>query len=389
MKDTQAIFGRFNEKNGRNSFYSFLSLLPNPDTILDSKGMELTEYRKLTFDPQVNACISSREAAVKGSEWEIVSPMKTQHDQFILNFIRDQFRRLDTGKLFSEILDAVWMGFSPIETVISTDGRYLTYEKLLGRKSENFAFDTDHNLRFLHKEIPEGIPVKTEGPEKEIELVSHRSKSYNPYGESELARCFWAVHFKKGSLTLWVSFLERFGDDPLFLKVPQGTSGKKINALLNMLEELKSSGAGVFEGDSKPETLGVNKSATSGLFEKLYQMCNMDITKSLLGHSAGTDSTSGKLGSEQTALSVRSDLIAEDKKLIENTMNRLIAWLVDMNFNTKQYPVFRFSNKDHIQMDRAKRDKIITEMGYGFSDEYLRKHYSFEKNDLIPAKEAE
>jgi SPP1 gp7 family putative phage head morphogenesis protein len=358
--------------------------LPNPDKVLEAKGGDVSVYRDLTYDSQVNSCIVSRESGVMSCEYRIVSEKDAAGlDSRAHGFITEQWNSLNMENLYRDILEAVWLGYSPIETILGRDGERIVYDALIGRPAEWFFFDTENNLRFRSENNPtDGDPVIVSGLNRQVELVQYRAGYRNPYGESELARCFWPVHFKKGDIRYWISFIERFGDDPVFINLPTRPADDEIDKYLDMLYEMKSSGAGVFWGESKPETLGVDKKASSDLFNEMVKFCDSSISKTLTGHSATADSTPGKLGNEDMAETVRGDIQDSDKRLISGVMNRMIRRLVDLNFTVSSYPKFEFFEEEDVQSIRAERDAKVFEMGWQPTEQYLQRVYDYQPGDL-------
>ncbi|RJR31889.1 MAG: DUF935 family protein [Candidatus Latescibacterota bacterium] len=385
MADKNKFTSLYTRDRSWQGFLKLTAQLPNPDKILESKGADVSLFRELAYDSQVNSCIVSREAGVMSCEYRIV-PAKNNRgaDRRAMDFITEQWNALNIERLYRDILEAVWMGYSPIETVLARDGERIVYGIIEGRPAENFIFDNQNRLRFLSENNPtDGDLVVTTGLNREVELVQYRASYRNPYGEGELARCFWPVHFKKGDLKFWIAFIEKFGTDPLIIRSQRSLSDTERGQLLDMLYEIQSSGAGVFEGEEKPETLGVDKKASSDMFIELVNWADASISKTLTGHSATADSTPGKLGNENMAETVRGDIQESDKRLISGTMNSLIRRLVDLNFQVGNYPVFEFFEEANVQTERAERDLKIYQMGYDLSEEYLQREYGFVKGDVL------
>ena len=115
------------------------------------------------------------------------------------------------------------------------------------------------------------------------------------------------------------------------------------------------------------------------------------MSKAVLGHTGSTDSTPGKLGSDNNAEFVRQDIRAADAKSLANAIRwQLIKPLVDFNFGPQEkYPDFKFKIEPPKDLKtEAEKDKIvIVDMGLPVDKKYLYGKYNIpepsEKADLL------
>lgn len=378
-----SFLGRYSRLNSWQSFLSFANTLPNPDTILSAKNETVAMYRPLIADSQVGAAVQARELALKSYEWEFTVDSNDRADLYALDLVRDNFNseNINMAVLHQEMMEAVWLGYSPIETILMNDGKNIYYDKLIGQSSEHFAFDQENRLVFLSQNRPlDGEPVITSGPEKAVELVAYRATHRNPYGQAQLAGCFWPAHFIKGDMKLWLSYIDRLGDTPVIIKTAS-TDKAYRNLLLTVIDDLKSSGGGVLGTNDTVEFLAADKVATSTLFRDFRSINEAAISKQILGHASALDATPGKLGNDNTALVVRGDITESDKKFIEFHMNNLVRWLAYRNTTPKNCPYFRFIQVEDERENRAKRDVTLTSLGVQFTEDYVGRTYNLKPTD--------
>lgn len=69
------------------------------------------------------------------------------------------------------------------------------------------------------------------------------------------------------------------------------------------------------------------------MFEKLAKWANAQVSKGVLGQTASTEGTPGKLGNEEAQQEVRRELVRADAKQLAATLNRdLVKPFIDLNF---------------------------------------------------------
>lgn len=73
--------------------------------------------------------------------------------------------------------------------------------------------------------------------------------------------------------------------------------------------------------------------------------------------------------------------MADDKKLIEDAVNRLIAHVCLVN-NFKETPAFRWVPEKEDEKAKIARDEKLAAMGFKLSEEYVRNAYGFNEGDI-------
>jgi len=364
----------FQELAKPNKFSKVLEILPDPDPVLTKLGKSYSTYRKFEDDYQVWTCINSRKAGVKSLEWEI-QPGEASNQCF--EFIKDLFENeIDIYDIISQILDAPFYGNSPIEIVWKKESGYIIPARIEEKPQEWFVFDDNRKLYFNQNN------KRIEIPEYKILYVVHEPKFRNPYGVKLFSKIFWPWTFKKGGYKFWMLFLEKFGIPWVLGKLPRGKPQEEYDDLFNMLSQLVEDSVAVIPDDSSVEIKEIEQKSGSSAYETLIKLADNAIAKVILGQTLTTDiGNKGSYAAGKVHYLVRKDIVDSDKKLVEKTINKLIKWIVDINFDSKP-PKFYLYEEEDVDKKLAERDEILSRIGVKFTKEYFIKNYGFAEEDI-------
>lgn len=360
-------------------FYLFGGYLPNPDPILRKMGKDQLVYEEIQGDAHLSGIMSQRTAGVKGLLWDIDrGKAKSRPTKAILK----AFQSIDMDSLFGDIIQANYRGFQPIEVMWEKpNGEGLIMPKqVVAKPPEWFQFDELNALKFRTFASITGEEV----PGYKFLLPRRLPTFKNPYGEALLSKCYWPAVFKKNGLKFWVTFAEKYGIPFMIGKLPRGAAEADYTALVDDLQEMVQDAVVAVPDDASIEVLEPGgKAASAEIFEKLVAWCNSEMSKAIIGHAGGADSTPGKLGGEDNASDVKEYLVLEDKRLVESVVNQLIRWIMEMNFGAGEQPVFSMFEEEDVDLDLATRDKSLSDQGVTFSKEYYNRVYGFEDGDIV------
>ena len=356
-------------------FYSFGSIFPDPDSVLASQGRGISFYRELLNDPHLKACTMSRKSGVVCKSWEL----KGENPNLAL--IEGVFASLDMPKLIGQILNAPLFGFVPIEVVWQVKDAHIVPLKVEAKPQEWFCFDRDNNLRLKsQKSLYEGEIV----PEKKFLCPKYNPSYLNPYGEKLLSSVFWPVTFKKGGIKFWVSFTEKYGMPWAMGKIPRQTLEAEAIRLRDALENMVQDGVAVFDDNCSIELVeSGSKSQSADVYAQLVQFNNEEISKAILGQTLTTQvGNVGSYAAGKVHSEVRDDILDSDVRLVEATLNQLIAWVVELNYPSSPAVKFVFKDDDTLKTSLAERDKILKDTGVNFTKEYFIKNYGLCEADF-------
>lgn len=369
-------------RSRRPDLWGMFNYLPDPDEVLRKLGLDMTVYRQLLVDSHVWACYSSRKAAVQSCEWDIREKRggSKRASKQAIQFIEDIMDGLDMDQVITDMLDAPFFGMAPVEIVWKAAGSGWVPDSLVGKPPEWFVFSMKNELRFLSTEHQlEGEIL----PDMKFLLPRHHASYLNPYGERLAARCFWPVAFKKGGMKYWSIFTEKFGMPWVVGRVPRNTNETDRAALLAKLVTMVQDAVAVINDDERVEFLEEKgKTGTANIYENLIDVCNKEISKAVLGQTATTEGTPGKLGEEKGQVETKKDLADKDKRMVKSQMDLFFQWAVMLNLAGTDAPEFIWQEEEDIQSDRAERDNKLYQQGVRLTKDYYVRAYGFEDSDL-------
>lgn len=365
-------------------FSVFGLVLPNPDPILKAQGKAISTYRDLRTDAHVGGCIRRRKSAVKaldkGLDRERAPSRVAKAVEGILADLD-----LDLDQIIGEMMDAVLYGYQPLEIMWKRQGSLMVPAEVVGKPPEWFCFDPDNALRLKTRANPMQGELL---PPMKFLLPRQDATYQNPYGFADLSMCFWPVFFKKGGIKLWLQFVEKFGSAFPVGKLPRGASEEERGAMLDSLEALISNGVATIPDDGSIDLKELaGKGASADLYERLAMFCRSEVSIALTGTNQTTESNSNK-ASASAGLEVAHDLRDGDAEIVAGSINQLIRWIVELNWNTAEAPVYSFWDQKEQDSLQAGRDKSNYEAGARFTNAYWQRAYGYQDGDLAETSSA-
>ena len=356
-------------------YWSFMYHLPNPDPVLKKMGKDISAYREILSDSHVGGCVRRRKAAIKGLEWRITPTGNEKTDEILTAL----FDRLPLSHIISQILDATLFGYQALEVMWESENGLLLPTAIVGKPQEWFVFDEENQLMLRTKDNRNGDLV----PEKKFLLATQQADFLNPYGRADLAMCFWAATFKKGGFKFWLEFMEKYGSPWLVGKHPRQAQTKEIDELLDSMETMLGTAVAAIPDDSSIGMLeSASKGASSQVFDDFLRYCKSEIAIALLGQNQTTEAEANR-ASATAGLEVTRDIRDDDASLVERVFNQLLSWICELNFSVDTLPTFELFEQESIDKLQAERDKILTEIGVSFTEQYIHRTYGFERGDIV------
>jgi len=287
--------------------------------------------------------LQTRKNAVHGLDYEITPWSESAEDKKIRDFVTDCIFNLNTfDEALLDLLDAIGKGYSLCEILWSADGGKAKIARLqwIHAKKALFYERGAANMWAKSFEVPR-ILTEAEPFNGEImpsfKLVYHRYKARSGYDTRAglLRVCAWMYLFKNYAIKDWVAFSEVFGMPLRLGKYDPGAGKADKDALVAAIQSLGSDAAGIISKNTEIEFVEAVKGLSGGniVYEKLAEFCDKQISKAILGQTATTEGTPGKLGNEDAQDLVRHDLIKADAESLNTTVrNQIFRPLVGYNF---------------------------------------------------------
>lgn len=351
-----------------------LAIVQSTDTVLQSRGSgDYKVYAEVLRDDQVIACFGQRRLAVLSKDWHIEVGGSSRADKSAAAYMKEQLANVGWDRATGMMLYGIHYGFAVAEGMYARDGSTIALDNIKVRDRRRFGFDGAGRLRMKTPDNPKGELM----PDRKFWAFSTGADhDDNPYGIGLGHWLYWPTFFKRNGLKYWLLFLEKFGQPTA--KGEYGPNAKKdeISRLLQALAAISTdSGIAVPEG-MKIELLEAARSGTAD-YVALYDRMDAAIAKVILGQTASTQGTPGKLGNDELQSDVRIDLIKADADLICESFNRGMGkWLTEWNFPGAIPPrVYRKVEPDEDTAKRAERDKKVYDMGFKPTLQYVQENY--------------
>lgn len=360
----------------------FYNVLPDPDQILIDNDYDFSIYRDLLLDPHLMAAIQQRKMQVMQMDWELV--VENSSESKIVSEIDEIFKTLQMEEIISDMMDAIFFGYSVLEINWQKKDGMLFPAEILDKPQEWFIFDKNNELRL--RKYKYGYYLFEEGeklPPYKFVLTQHKPSFTNPYGERILSRCYWPVQFKKGGIEYWQLMMERYGMPYLIGRYPNTYTDAQKEEFLDQLKQMVVDNITIFD-----EALGIELKESpqydiGQLYENLVKYHNKEISKAVLTVTLTTEmEKTGSYKASEIHKEMLQFLGTSDKKLVESSLNKIIDYYCEVNYGKIPKPKIRLTLKDSVIEESAERDKLLTEMGVKFSKEYFMKRYNLSEGDF-------
>jgi phage gp29-like protein len=357
-------------------------ILSNPDKVLRSesggKGIEI--YEDFLTHHRIFSEMQKRILAVTGKEWQVIPASDSSEDQKIAKFVTDVFLSCNYDLGRQALLTGVITGFKPAEIMWDNSEGDIWIKEIRGRSPRRFCFDLKSNLRLLTwKNMIEGEEL----PDRKFVIFRNGANNASPYGDGLGRPLYWCQWFARNGVKFWAVFLEKFGQPTPWGKYPSGTEKSQQDKLLDALEAMQTESCIITPDNMVVDLLEATRTSSIDSYAKWAEYWDSAITIVILGQTATTIGTPGKLGGEEARSEVRKEYTKADADLLcECQNNSLIPWLVDYNFpGVKKYPkVWIRTKKEQDLKPLAERDKIlIADLGLPTAKNYLYEIFGIPK----------
>lgn len=354
----------------------FVELLTTEDSILLSRGRDYRLYRETLRDDQCASTFHDRRMAVLAKEWEVLPASDNPLDVAAADFIREELERLEWDRITDGMLYARWYGHAVAECLYMLDGNLVRLADIRVRDRARFAYANDGGPPYLLN----SATLRWERmPERKFWTISTGADHDDaPYGLGLAHYCYWPVFFKRNGLKFWLVFCEKFGSPTAVGKIPAGQwQDEDLKAaVLDALSAFSSETAVVVPDNCVVDLLEAARSG-AGTYDLLYDRMDAALAKVIIGQTASSQGTAGKLGGEDLRGSVRDDLIKADADLVCASFSRqVVTWLTEWNFPGATPPkVWRKVEPEEDLKTVAETDAAIAALGFEPSEAYVQERY--------------
>lgn len=336
-------------------------------------------------DPDLSSVLHTRKLAVQGLSWEILPASESPEDQDIAAFIEERLRDLDIEDPTLDLMDAVFKGYSLLWIVWDQDARGIYPSALQwvppwrctfveGTSWQDAPFPEIPRL-LTDREPQYGEPIEP------FTAIYHRYKARSgiaPRG-GLLRPCAYPYVFRNYGWKDFLIFCEKYGQPTRVGTFKAGALPEDIAILKMAVDQLGVDAGAAISDNMKIELLaGQSTAASTDLYLSLITEVNKEYAKCVLGQTATTEGTPGKLGNDQERGEVRHDILEADARSLAKTWRQQLIWpLVRWNFGDKSLPQFKYHSEQSEDLEMLSRTHgALHDMGMPLPLSYMRKTYN-------------
>lgn len=339
-------------------------LLTPYDSVLRTRGgNDLVIYEQVLSDPEVAATFSQRRLAVTQFEWRVDAGGDKRIDRQAAEHLQQQLQGVGWDNVTTKMLFGVFYGYAVAEIIYRPDGAKVGLQAIKVRNRRRFRYTPDGALRLLTPaSMTEGIEA---APPYFWNFQTGADNDDEPYGLGLAHWLYWPVLFKRNDIKFWLMFLEKFGMPTAVGKYDTDASSGDRSKLLAATRAIQSDSGIIMPKGMEIALLEAARSGTAD-YKTLHDTMDATIQKVVLGQTASTQGTAGKLGNDKLQSDVRDDIIKSDADLVCESFNMGPArWLTELNFPGAAIPrVYRVTEESEDLDALSQRDERLTRIGY-------------------------
>lgn len=362
----------------------FLGVLPDPDPILRARGEDAAVLADIAADDQVTTAMLSRKYRVLNRRDYDISPGQPKGGaadpdaELLCDQLTQDMERWDMASILAGILDAPFFGMAPLELLWRAEGDWWRLVDVTPRPAEWFGYNEHNELVWRGETMATASPV----PTGKFVVARHFPTYRNPYGLRLLSRCLWPVAFKKGGVTFYTTFLEKYGMPWAVGTAPAKATREEKRAMAADLARMTQDAVAVI-----PYGATVSLETVSGqmgdLHEAFLRRWDASISKVLMGQTLTTE-LEGKNNSQaaaETHKGVADDIAEADRRMVEAAMNE-IAWLyAQVNRPGALAPLFAYAEPEDLKA-KADLEKTLTGMGVTWKSVHFERAYGLDPDEF-------
>ncbi|MBN5006889.1 DUF935 family protein, partial [Stenotrophomonas maltophilia] len=315
-----------------------------------------------------------RQDSVVACEWQVEPGGEKRIDRQAAEYLQEQLHGIGWDNVTRKMLFGVFYGYGVAEILYKVDGTRIGLKDIKVRNRRRFRYGKEGDLRLLTQtQMTEGVPAHAPYFWNFCSGADHDDE---PYGLGLAHWLYWPVLFKRNGLKFWLIFLEKFGMPTAVGEYDENATDPEKAKLLQATRAIQTDSGIIMPKGMALRLLEAGRSGTAD-YKALQDYMDATIQKVVLGQTASTQGTPGKLGNDQLQREVRRDIITSDADLVCESFNKGPArWLTEWNFPGAAIPrVYRVTEESEDLDATASRDKKILDLGYKPKQVYMDQTY--------------
>jgi broad specificity phosphatase PhoE/phage gp29-like protein len=360
-------------------YYRTQLALPNDSDVLVKLGKNIEEVDQLLCDARVKAAFNNRRSGTLSLKWTV-----DQNDAptRMYNTICKMFDQFPIYDVMSEMLMASFYGYAVTEVVWEPKNSLWIPTTLEGKAQRWFVYSDKNELRVKSK--VEQVQGERLPPRKFI--VSRFHPRYDdPYAgrEALFNACYWPVIFRKSIMQYIMQFLDKYGMPWFDVTVEGGLQQERLQEIVGAINQTYQDGILAHPDNTKLEKIDMGDGKTVANYLDALDMLNREIDTSILGNNLSVEVKGGSFAAATAHMGVRDDIIQEDSRMIEESLNQLIEWIAWYNWgNVDTLPKFRLYKNYPPTKERAEIDVMISKLGVKLSKSYFARTYGLNQDEF-------
>ena len=290
-------------------------------------------------DPHYASVLRTRKLAVSSLPVQVLPASDSADDMAKATVIETITETPAFSELIDDLLDGLGKGYGVCEIHWDTQTTPWTPIKYRWCDPRYFTVprDNPHTLHLMDKaDLVNGVPL----PDNKFIIHQPKLKSGLPHRGGLARLVAFSYICKLYGLKDWLSFLEVYGMPLRLGKYGPAASSEDKAVLKQAVANIGADAAAILPESMQIEFQQVAQGANSDNFLQLVEWIDKQVAKAVLGQTATTEGTPGRLGNDDAQAEVRQDLIAADAKQLADTLNRdLVKSVIDINYGPqKAYP---------------------------------------------------
>ncbi len=287
-------------------------------------------------DVRYGAALGVRKRAALGVQAVVEAASDSAADRELADEVRALVAAPPFRRLCAAALDGLGKGWSSIEIDWDLSGRQWRPRGYLWRDPRWFRWHRDDptELRLLDDAAPiEGLPL---APGRWVVHCPPLREGIPARGGLGRIACA-AFLLRSYALRDWMGFLDVFGIPVRIGKYHSSATADDKRALRRAVTEVGSGAAATIPDSMQLELVEASRSSATDAFERICSWLDRQTAEAVLGQSATTEGTPGRLGADEAQADVRHDILVGDCADLADTLNRdLVATYVALNHGPRE-----------------------------------------------------
>lgn len=360
---------------------NYMGVLRTNDPLLLERGghgsAAYDAYRDLKRDGKVFSGLQKRKLAVISRPWQVDAVEDTPKGVQDAKTVSDILRALNFDQVCNDLLDALLMGWAPMEIIWTVRDGLVVPDRVVKRAQRRFVYSQTNADQAADLRLLTTANMLTGTPLPERKFIVHRvnPEDDNPYGMGLGLQLYWPVFFKRKGVIAWNKLNDRFGSPTPWGKYPRGAGPKEKATLFDALRAMSNDGLLMTPEGVSIELLESKLTGTVNTQQTLCEYMDDWIMEVILGQAPRTKGGGALAAASSEREGVRTELSQADSDLLSETINRtLLAWLCDYN-GLQRCQVYRVIKRDEDLKAASEADVNVAGMGFKMTLEGVRSKY--------------